>query len=291
MKSIAPLVALLLLTTACELIRPNNGKSDRFSTSAEKGPIAPGTVDEASGLADSRTLSGHVWVQEDSNRPAEISLLTHGGQLAGRVSLPGIANRDWEDLGIGPGPQDGVSYLYLADIGDNFVQYNESYIYRFPEPKEKNGAVSGIERITFRYPDGRRDAETILVDPQTRDIFIVTKSEEKVRIYRLAYPQNTTEVTTAAYQGELPLSLVTGGSVSPDGSEILIRTYFGVSYWRRTSGQSLADAMQRTSPRSLVIEAEPQGEGIAFAASGNGFFTISERRNAPGTSLNFYKRQ
>ncbi len=117
-------------------------------------------------MVASRSMDGRLWVQEDSGNPAEINLLTTDGKLEKRFPIPGASNRDWEDLAIGPGPQDGVSYLYLADIGDNLKQNDLNYIYRFPEPKNTNESVNGVERISFRYADGARDAEAILLDPK-----------------------------------------------------------------------------------------------------------------------------
>lgn len=257
----------------------------------EKFPVQAGLVDEASGIAASRSMDGRLWVQEDSGTPAQINLMTTDGKLEKRFPLSGIANRDWEDLAIGPGPQEGVTYLYLADIGDNFKQNDVSYIYRFPEPRNQDETIGGIERITFRYSDGPRDAEAILLDPQTRDLWIVTKAEEKVRIYRLPYPQSTTEAIKADYYGELPLNLITGGSVSSDGNEILLKSYLGAYHWRRKEGQSLADAMQKNSYQSLAAEALGiQGEAICFDKNDNGYYTLPEKGNQTSVTLNYYKR-
>ncbi|MGA0557349.1 PE-PGRS family protein [Larkinella sp. VNQ87] len=283
-------VGLLLTLVSCGEISPSSS-SDRFSTTPDKFPVQAGQVDEASGIAASRTMDGRLWVQEDSGTPAQINLMTTDGKLEKRFPLPGINNRDWEDLAIGPGPQDGVSYLYLADIGDNFKQNQESYIYRFPEPKNTNETISGIERISFRYPDGPRDAEAILLDAQTRDLWIVSKSEEKVRLYRLPYPQSTADVKTADYYGELPLNLITGGSMSSDGKDILLKSYLGTYYWRRNDGQSVADAMQKTAAKTLASEALGiQGEAICFDRNNNGYYTLPEKGNQSSVTLNYYKR-
>lgn len=284
-------VSLLLFLSSCGIISPDPSKSDRFSTTPEKFSIEPGLVDETSGMAASRTMDGRLWVQEDSGNPAEISLLTTDGKLVRRFPLNGIVNRDWEDLAIGPGPQDGVSYLYLADIGDNFKQNEVSYVYRFPEPKHQDEAVSGIERISFQYPDGPRDAEAILLDPQTRDLWIVSKAEEKVHVYRLPYPQSTTEVIKADYYGELPLTLITGGSVSDDGNEILLISYMGAYHWRRKDGQSMADALQKNSYKSLAsTPLGIQSEAICFDKGSNGYYILPEKGNQSSVTLNYYKR-
>lgn len=262
-----------------------------FVSSPEKVPVLPGLIDEASGLADSRTIDGHLWVNEDSGTPAQLNLLSHGGKLAGRLPLPGITNRDWEDMTAGSGPQPGVTYLYLADIGDNLAQNTQNVIYRLAEPKSLTESVGTIDRIAFRYADGPRDAETLLLDPLTRDLWIVSKGEANGRLYHLPYPQSTTAMNTAAFRGELPLNLVTSGSISPDGQEILLKTYTGVYYWPRFTGQTVADALIGKKSYSLAYQLEPQGEGICFDKAGNGFFTLSERGNATSVTLNYYKHQ
>lgn len=262
-----------------------------FAPVPSRAPITPGLIDEASGLADSRSMDGHVWVNEDSGTPAQLNLLSHGGKLAGRLALPGITNRDWEDMAAGPGPQPGVTYLYLADIGDNLARNDQNVIYRLVEPKSLTETVGSIDRIAFQYGDGPRDAETLLLDPLTRDLWIVSKENSTTRLYQLPYPQSMVTVNTAVFRGELPLTLVTSGSISTDGKEILLKTYLGVYYWPRFTGQTVVEALVGKQSYSLTYQLEPQGEGICFDKAGNGFFTLSERGNAASVTLNYYKHQ
>jgi hypothetical protein len=289
------LVSFFLLAFACK--NPTPGPVE-FATEPTTAAVAPNQIDEASGIADSQSMPGTLWVQQDSGAPPELALLGHDGSLKGKLRIPNATNRDWEDLTIGPGPQAGTTYLYIAEIGDNGANAAECAIYRLPEPKNLSDAVSGVERIRFRYPDGPRDAETLLIDPQTRDLYIVSKSEARVRLYRLPFPQSTSELMTAETLGELPIdgtqlqTKVTGGSISADGSEILLRTYLFVYYWSRGSNQSVADAMQRTTARELVHRLEPQGEAICFDRSNRGYFTLSERpASSGGVTLNYYGKR
>lgn len=284
------LILLGLLVGCGEKIVSIPGSID-FASIPEKALVPPGLIDEASGLADSRSMEGYIWVNEDSGTPAQLNLLSHGGKLAGRLTLPGITNGDWEDMSAGPGPQPGTTYLYLADIGDNLAQNSQNVIYRLVEPKSLTEAVGATDRIAFRYADGPRDAETLLLDPLTRDLWIVSKGEAKVRLYHLPFPQSTTAVNTAVFRGELPLTLVTSGSISPDGKEVLLKTYTGVYYWPRFAAQTVADALVGTKSYSLTYQLEPQGEGICFDKAGNGFFTLSERASAASVTLNYYKHQ
>ncbi|GAB4023679.1 PE-PGRS family protein [Spirosoma koreense] len=288
------LLISLLVTTACKL-EIASGEA-QFASDPTSSPITPGQIDEASGMADSRSQPGNLWIEQDSGSPAELALLGYDGQVKGKISIPNTTNRDWEEMTIGPGPQDGVNYLYIGDIGDNNAQNALCQIYRLPEPASLQATISGVERINFRYPDGPRDAEAMFVDPQTKDIYIITKREEKVHLYRLAYPQNINEVTVAEAFGELPLggglaNYVTAAAISPDGSEILVRTYTQLFYWKRQSGQSIPDALQRGSSRQLVTRLEPQGEAVCFDKEAKGFFTISERANAASVNLYYYARK
>ena len=253
--------------------------------------VDPGQIDEASGIADSRSMVGALWVEQDSGNPAELALLGYDGKLRGKLAIPNTTNRDWEDMTIGPGPQVNVNYLYIAEIGDNNAQYGQYTVYRLPEPKNLTDTPGPVERIQFKYPDGARDAETLMLDPQTKDLYVVSKREAKVHLYRLPYPQSTTEVMTAEPLGELPYTYVTGGGFSSDGTEILLRTYAGVYYWSRTKGQSVADAMQRTTARDLPYRIEAQGEAVCFDRDNKGYFTLSEKANAPNVTLNYYARR
>lgn len=285
------IILLLSLSTAC--VRPGVTPSGtaQFSSDPTSVGIVPGQIDEASGIVDSRTMAGNLWVHQDSGSPAEINLIGQDGKFKGKLAVPNAQNLDWEDMAVGPGPQANVNYLYLADIGDNNAQYATRTIYRFPEPASLSTPISQVERINFQYPDGPRDAEAVLVDPLTRDIYIISKPENRVRLYRLKYPQNSNEVATAEALGEIPLSVVTGAAISPDGTEILIRTYTNVYYYKRKTGQSLPDALQLQSGRTLPYRLEPQGEAVCFDRDGKGYYTLSERFNAPAVSLFYYARK
>ncbi|ADB42707.1 hypothetical protein [Spirosoma linguale] len=287
-KALAASLSILLVVTCT----PKKGLDPSFTveTVPQRVPVEAGLVDEASGIADSRTMAGYLWVEEDSGNPPQLTLLSHAGKLIGRLPVPGVVNRDWEDLAIGPGPQSGISYLYVADIGDNAGGNSENYIYRLAEPTSLTAMISSVDRIAFRYADGPRDAETLLLDPLTRDLWIVTKESPKARLYQLPYPQNTATVSTATFRGEIPLSLVTSGSISPDGADILLKTYVGIAYWRRPANEGLEAVLTSQQPRSLSYLIEPQGEAIGFDKAGNGYFTLSERGSAASVTLNYYKR-
>ncbi|GAB3940407.1 hypothetical protein GCM10028805_02130 [Spirosoma harenae] len=291
------LLVLGLGFVSCKLSVPNVYDA-QFASDPTVAPITPGQIDEASGIVDSRSQPGNVWIEQDSGSPAELALLGYDGKLKGKINVPNATNRDWEELSIGPGPTDGVNYIYIGEIGDNNAEYSGCVIYRLPEPASLQTPITQVERINFRYPDGPRDAEAMFVDPKTKDIYIISKREEKVRLYSLPYPQNINTITTATAFGELPsfgggglANYVTGAAISPDGSEILVRTYTQLYYWKRDSGKSIADALQYGTSRQLTIRFEPQGEAVCFDKDGKGFFTISEKASSPSVNLYYYARK
>lgn len=147
------------------------------------------------------------------------------------------------------------------------------------------------------YPGGPRDAETLLVDPFTKDLYVLSKRDQFVHVYRAAFPQNTALIDTLELLGQLPrqqvgiLEQLVGGDISPDGKEVLLKSYVRVFYWRRANEKtSLLDLLQ-TEPQVLNYHPEPQGEAIGFAVDGSGYFTLSEEQSNIEPHLYFYPRR
>ena len=55
--------------------------------------------------------------------------------LLGTWELEGVHHQDFEDITQGTGPDAGINYIYLGDIGNNDYDREELYVYRFPEPE------------------------------------------------------------------------------------------------------------------------------------------------------------
>ena len=258
-----------------------------FGAAVQTGTLQDPAITEASGIAASRTNPGMYWVHNDSGDSARVFATDLSGAAIGRFQIDGATAKDWEDIAVGPGPEPGTSYLYLGDIGGNKGRSNLS-IYRSAEPEVLLGA-SGVrgsvpaERIDGMYPDGLAwDAEALLIDPVTADIYVVTKGGEASSIvYQLPAaqavsesPQTLREVASL----ELPAGLdgsVTGGDISPDGSLIMLRTYNWVYLWPRLAGESITDAFT-APPCSLQIQPESQGEAAAFQGNGQDLVLTTE---------------
>lgn len=291
------------VTCSCNDPEPSpggNGLSDQFETTPELSPITPGIIDEASGLAASVTMPGYLWTVQDSGQPNSLYLVSKDGRNIKQYPIPGSTNHDWEEVAIGPGPDNGVSYAYIADIGNNNQPVTPTNtIYRIPEITGIDGSFSqnALQKITFSYPDGPRDAEALIVDPVTKDIFVLSKELQGTNIYRLAFPQSTKDVIVAEKVGTVPgVLFATAATISRDGSEIMVRTYTNgfipaVYYWKRSNGETVGQTLVKSANKTLTVASEPQGEAICFENDGKGFYTLSEKSNAASVSLNFYKRK
>jgi hypothetical protein len=249
-----------------------------FLLGKAQGTLTNPLLEEVSGLVLSQRYPNRMYLHTDSGGEAAVYVIDTLGNELGKIDLPGIKNRDWEDIALGQGPN-GISYLYLADVGDNDGKYDEIYLLRFPEPELIQPLLSAsIEQAVLNYVGGPRDAETLLADPISGDLFLVSKRESKSALY---------QVPLSAFQGvkqslqkiyEFDFTGAVGGDVSKDGSQVLIKTYFQVFYWQRDMGQTLLQALQGPAIR-LPYTPEPQGEAIGFNYFGNAYFTLSEKRN------------
>ncbi len=270
-----------------------NSEKDTKELFTEGHPL--GHVDqrlkEASGLVASVSNPGLLWTLNDSGNPAEIFLIDENASIRLVCKLANIQNRDWEDIAIGAGLEKGKNYLYVADIGDNQAQFDFKYIYRFEEPllsKEKEKLITHVDTLVFRMPDGPRDAETLLIDPLSNDLFIISKREESVGLYHAAYPFGDTLHLKKVLS--LPMTQIVSGTLSSDGQELLLKDYDHIYYWKRSDQESLAELMVR-KPIELPYEREPQGEAIGWSRDADAFYTLSESTKEKNADLIVHKRR
>jgi hypothetical protein len=273
---------LVLLSSSCAVA----GLSEEFLPAQQAGVIQSESIREASGLVASRQNPGVLWVHNDSGSAAEVFAIDTQADLLGTCAIRGAMARDWEDIAIGPGPDPNRQYLYIGDIGDNQAKRPEVVVYRVPEPRVNAAAPFGTmtigpaEAIRLAYPDSPKDAETLLVDPLTRDIYIIAKRELFSKVYRAGFPQSLVGRTRMEAVTVLPWGFAVAGDVSPDGREVIVRGMFNASLWTRPAGEPLWHAFAGKQTR-LPLAREPQGEAICFDSKGRGYFTVSEGLHPP----------
>jgi hypothetical protein len=268
----------------------SGGQNPHFTTTPQAYPVSNTALREASGIADSKANPGYLWVEQDSGNPPDIGLLQHNGTFLKNIHLANVTNRDWEDLVLSTGPKPGLQYLYIAETGDNLLVHPDYAIYRLEEPMAAVDTVQIVDKIAFFYPDGSHNAEAILVDPVSKDIYIITKSDLKSQLFKLAYPYSTSAMNAVVAVGNLPYNYAVSAALSPGGNEIVVKTYDAIYYYPRKTGETILQALSNIKPVSLSYKQEPQGEAIAFDNSDSGFYTLSEKALASEVKLYFYSR-
>jgi hypothetical protein len=223
-----------------------------FANGVRHGVVTAAEITEASGIVASRQNPGVLWTHNDSGYGGSVFALSTNGMLIGRYYVPTAFGGNYEDIAIGPGPNPEFHWLYLGDIGDDFLGRFSIRVFRFPEPAmylyQSNSPpilpTVGAQEIELRYPDGPFDAEALMVDPLTGDLFIATKQDPDARLYRAT----------------------------------------------RALTQSVGDALAASSGTYPVAE-EPNGEAIAFHPTGLGYYTISEDDPVTLLTTNYYFRR
>lgn len=289
---------LAFLCISCtELIMP----TDSFNDAQDLGAIENKQINEASGIVASYRNKGLLWTHNDSGDKNRIFTIDASGKGTREFYLESTFNRDWE--AISTASFLGGSFIYVGDIGDNNAEFPTCAIYRVQEPEitaltPQSNTLQNVQKITYKYSDGARDAEAFLIDQTSKDIYIISKRESSKRLYRLPYPQSFTQTNTAEFVQELTFSAGSGtplfivdGNVSVDNKEIIIKNYLQIFHWRRNTNESIPDALKRT-PTILPYTAEPQGEGVCFFQDGSGYYTVSEEGpNKLPVKLYSYKRK
>jgi hypothetical protein len=144
--------------------------------------------------------------------------------------------------------------------------------------------VSGSQVLRFTYPDGAHNAETLMVDPVTGDILIVTKETSGISGVFSAPGSTPVDTPTALmrvamiqFQGSGTAIQAGGGDISPTGDRVLVRTYNSIRLWPRAATWMATFA---ATPVTLPSPTEPQSEGLTFSADGRAWLSSGEQAAA-----------
>lgn len=253
--------------------------------SSSGGTIQSAEIIEASGLAASRRTPGFLYTHNDNTNDRRVFAITPAGELRATYSIINPTNvDDPEDIAVGPGPTPGETYLYLADIGDNNNVRTDIAVFRTLEPSvPANGPATAAnlsaDKIRLAYPDGPRDAETLMIDTNG-DMYVVIKRLTPGKVYRAPFPQSTTSVNVMEHVGQLPWGQTrpVGGDMAADGSAIIIRSNFSIVIWDRPTGDDVGTLLGAAGcPVSAI--SEQQGEAVCFTNDLLDYATVSEGSN------------
>ena len=261
----------------------------RYGATRRFAELQDRAVKEASGLAASQRFPGVYWTLNDSGNSPTVFAVDEQGWSRGTFRVDGADNVDWEAMQVGPG-RDGGSALYVADIGDNDRERREVTIYRVPEPepapaggRTSNGRTAQSEEFKIQYPNGARDAEGLLVHPQTGEMLVVTKEVlGRAGIYRVPQPLDARRTVRLERVADVDMGrvgvkidVVTDATVSTDAKRVTLRTFGNALEYDVAPGAALASIWEQL-PRVARLDDGPQGEGITYRANGGALITIGE---------------
>ncbi|ONK13598.1 hypothetical protein [Streptomyces sp. MP131-18] len=221
--------------------------------------ISDPRITESSGLAASRLHSGVYWTHNDQDvAPNLYAIDGDTGETLATITLSGATGRDLEAISLGP---DGA--LYVGDIGDNYDgEWPEVWIYRLPEPEQLADATVTPAVYRATYSDGPRDAEALMVHPETGRVYLVSKKQDGgAALY--AGPAELSETEPNVFERQTDIDLwVTDGAFSPDGTRLLLRGYFTARMYR------FADGVPEPIERRVIPPVQRQGESVTFTPDG-----------------------
>lgn len=297
---LALLLSLVVLLSSCT----TPPTAPTWSEPATVGHLGAADLTESSGFAPSRRAANLLWSHNDSGGEPVVYALGHDGSDRGRVRITGATNNDWED--IASFTLDGQAYLLIADTGDNRAVRTDCRLYVIAEPDPANLApgrevtVPIAWEIPVRYADQPRDCESVCVDAAEKAVYLLSKREHPVGLYRLPLrPEKTGSAPAATFFTKLenipqptgPRLLIEGPAgrmagmpvgmdFAADGSAAVVLTYMDVLLFPRQPGESWTDALTRP-PQRLQPVTLPQAESVCFSADAREIYVTTEAERAP----------
>lgn len=279
-KYAAAVVPIALAATA------TLGAADPTSTGSPESGVPEGTeelfrladprITESSGLTVSARHDGHYWTHNDSGDiPPEIYAIDSDGETRATVTLSGpeVEARDWEAISTGV-DDSGEPALYVGDIGDNFQgAWPDIRVYRLTEPADLIDQTVEVETFTFRFEDGARDAEGMLIDPRDNRLYIVSK-EVAAGLYAAPETLDPEGVNELTRVGSAPL-YSTDAAFAADGSHYAIRTYWATTVF------DASDGVPGDSVTHVNVPESEQGESLAWATDGTSLLAGTEGEHSP----------
>lgn len=265
-----------------EQISKNYGKAKSIGT------IDSNEITESSGITASRCSENVYWTHNDSGGDAFLFAINGKGERLGTWKVTDAKNIDWEDIAAFKDNK-GKCFLYLGEIGNNNRTRSEMTIYKVAEPKvsaadkvssiKKPNKTESAEAIKFSYTDGNHDSETLMIHPQTGEIYVLIKSLVGAsEVFKIG---KKTEKIADFSVPALPNGLLTGGEISPDGKRVILCDYFNAYEIVLPKEAKNFDEIWQEKPLIIELGERKQGEAICYTADGKAIIATSEKKNSP----------
>jgi hypothetical protein len=206
-------------------------------------------ITESSGLVD--LGDGLMATVNDSGDGPYVYVVDGAGRTVGVTDYGGDAV-DVESMA----PID-ASHVWVGDTGGNIHARAIVQVYRVPVGRgNRTVEATGYDML---YPDSVHDAETLLANPRTGRLYVVSKTFLRGTVYAAPRHLRPGVSNRMGVIGSVP-GMVTDGTFLADGRHVLLRGYGSASVYT-------FPGLQRVGP-VIDLPRERQGEGISVGPGG-----------------------
>lgn len=203
---------------------------------------------ESSGLA---VVGDWLVTTNDSGDSGRVFVVDENGDTVGTTAWS-AEPRDVEALAPG-----GADEVWVGDIGDNSGVRDSIEV--IPVPVGAEDIDARVPTYELVYPDGGRDAESLLVDPTTGRLYVATKEIFGGLLYEAPKNLDPDGPNTLREVGEV-LPIATDGAFFPDGEHVVIRGYDSAVVYAFPTLEEVGE---------LELPDQVQGEGLAVTSDGD----------------------
>jgi hypothetical protein len=246
-----PLLLAALTTAGCASAPPPLEAAKPSAASPTEFVLEDPRIDESSGLAASRAHPGIFYTHNDMGaKPRVFAVSSETGETEAVLKL-GSTSVDWEDIQVTD------SGVWVGDIGGGDSERETVTVLTFPEPTSLADGSPKWTEYQLTYEDGPHNAEALLVDPATDQVYVVTKEAQGGVIY--VAPEKLGEGENVLTQVAFAPPNVTGGSWAPDGPGFALRNY---------PRAFIYDSLN-SRPRVIELPKSPRGESLVLLDDGD----------------------
>src|SRR5260221_10976506 len=121
--------------------------------------------------------------------------------------------------------------------------------------------LTPFDTLVVELPDGKRDTETLMIDPTNQDLYIISKREEKVNVYQVHFPYADTlrpiKVLT------LPYNKIVAGAISQNTQEVLLKKYIKKFFLKSVGEKNMTELLVKKTVE-IPYNTQPQGASICW---------------------------
>lgn len=232
-------------------------------------------------------MEGHLWTFNDGGgEPALFKVDTENGSVIRKTIISNAVNVDWEDIAM------DASYVYVADVGNNFHARDTVVIYRVPRNSLLKGdpEIDHEGLITLSFEEtvslskqgySSLDCEALLVHRDSLYLFTKDWVAQTTSVYVFpARPGHHHLQHRYRYEARF---LVTGADFDPERKEVALvgyRNYMPVvvRYDYLTDPGSISCGGRA---RYYPLRAGRQVEGVCFDEAGNLYISAEQSLQKP----------